>query len=182
MFELIGILILIAIVALCVTPWRPRGRAPIDFPRWTRMPLVAFAVFLVGPSILGLIVHVLYLAGVDFLPFIGHLERGPRLDAILLDPLALTFGLWPFLALYGVTQDSLIRDRFSWRSVRTAMIASIAAMSLPCTLLLVSTALEMIEPSPRAGQATGSLVFMFFLPIPAVFGWYIGRGIAWMRG
>jgi hypothetical protein len=181
MFELIGILILIAIVVLSVAPWRPRGSAPINFPRWTRIPLLAFAVFAIGPSILGLILHVLYLAGVEFLPFIGPLERAPGLDAILFGPLALTFGLWPFLALYGVTQDSLIRDRSAWRSVRMAMIASVVAMSLPSTVLLVGTALEMITLGPNAGQASGSLVFMFFLPIPAVFGWYIGRGIAWMR-
>jgi hypothetical protein len=32
--------------------------------------------------------------------------------------------------------------------------------------------------SSTAGQATGSLYFMFFLPIPGVSGWFIGRGIA----
>jgi hypothetical protein len=180
MFELIGILILIAIVALCVTPWRPRGRAPIDFPRWTRMPLAAFAVFAVGPSIVGLILHVLYLVGADYIPFVGPLKRDARLDEIFFGPLALTFGLWPFLALYGVTRDSLIRDRSSWRSVRMAMIASVVAMSLPSTILLVGTATEMTAPAPNAGQAEG-LVFMFLLPVPGVFGWYIGRGIAWMR-
>jgi hypothetical protein len=32
--------------------------------------------------------------------------------------------------------------------------------------------------SSAAGQATGSFFFMFFLPIPGVFGWFVGRGIA----
>jgi hypothetical protein len=182
MFEWIGIIILVAIVALSVTPWRPRGMTPIDFPGWTRIPLVAFAIFAVGPSILGLILHALYLAGVGYIPFIGPLEKDARLDAIFFDPLALTFGLWPFLALYGVTRDSLIRDRFSQRSVHMAMIVSVVAMSLPSVVLLVATTLEMISPTPHAAQATGSLVFMFVLPIPGVFGWYIGRGIARMRG
>ncbi len=181
MFELIGIFILVTIVVLSLTPWRPRGSVPINYPGWTRIPLIAFAVFAVGPSVLGLILHVLYLAGANFIPFIGPLERAPRLDAVLLDPLALTFGLWPFLALYSVTRDNLIRDRSSWRSVRMAMIVSVAAMSLPSTVLLVDTTLEMISSAPNAGQAMGSLFFMFFLPIPGVFGWFIGRGIAWMR-
>jgi hypothetical protein len=181
MFELIGIFILVTIVVLSLTPWRPRGSVPINYPGWTRIPLIAFAVFAVGPSVLGLILHVLYLAGVNFIPFIGPLERAPRLDAVLLDPLALTFGLWPFLALYSVTRDSLIRDRSSWRSVRMAMIVSVVAMSLPSTALSVGTALEMVSSAPNAGQATGSLVLTFFLPIPGVFGWFIGRGIVWMR-
>jgi hypothetical protein len=86
-----------------------------------------------------------------------------------------------YLALYSVTRDNLIRDRSSWRSVRMAMIVSVAAMSLPSTVLLVGTTLEMVSSAPNAGQATGSLVFMFFLPIPGVLGWFIGRGIAWMR-
>jgi hypothetical protein len=148
MFELIGIFILVTIVVLSLTPWRPRGSLPINYPGWTRIPLIAFAV---GPSVLGLILHVLYLAGANFIPFIGALERAPRLDAVLLDPLALTFGLWPFLALYGVTRDNLIRDRSSWRSARMAMIVSVAAMSLPSTVLLVDTALEMVSSAPNAG-------------------------------
>jgi hypothetical protein len=40
------------------------------------------------------------------------------------------------------------------------------------------------KPGRRdAGLGTGILcfIFMLFLPIPGVVGWFIGRGIAWMR-
>jgi hypothetical protein len=126
---------------------------------------------------------VLYLAGAHFIPFIGPLARPPRLDLILGAPLALTIGLWPFLALYGVTLDNLIQGRSSWRSVRMAMIVCVAAMSLPSTFLLVATLQEFMSSAPDAGQGAGMLcaMFMVFLPIPAVVGWFAGRGIAWLR-
>jgi hypothetical protein len=40
----------------------------------------------------------------------------------------------------------------------------------------------MMSSARDAGQGTGILcfIFMLFLPIPAVVGWFIGRGIAWM--
>ena len=63
-----------------------------------------------------------------------------------------------------------------------AMIVSVATMSLPSTFLLVATVQEMMSSAPDAGQGTGILcvLFMVFLPIPAVVGWFIGRGIAWL--
>jgi hypothetical protein len=63
-----------------------------------------------------------------------------------------------------------------------AMIVSVAAMSLPSTFLLVATFQEMMSMAPDADQGTGILcvLFMVFLPIPALVGWFIGRGIAWM--
>jgi hypothetical protein len=183
MFELIGIFVVVTVIVLSLSTWPRRGSVPRNLPRWTRIPLIAFAVFAVGPSVLGLILHGLYLAGANFIPFIGLLERPPRLDAVLFDPLVLTVGLWPFLTLYGVTLDNLIQGRSTWRSVRMAMIVSVAAMSLPSAFLLVATSQEMMSSARDAGQGTGILcfIFMLFLPIPAVVGWFIGRGIAWMR-
>jgi hypothetical protein len=183
MLSLIGILMAVTVVVLSLSPWRPRGSVPGNHPGWTRIPLIAFAVFAVGPSVLAPIFYVLHSAGANLSQFIGPLERPPRLDAVLFDPLVLTIGLWPFLALYGVTRDNLIRDRSSWRSVRMAMIVSVAAMSVPSTFFLVATPQEMMSSAPDAGQGTGILCFLFmlFLPIPGVVGWSIGRGIAWMR-
>jgi hypothetical protein len=135
------------------------GNVPSNLPGWTRVPLIAFAVFAVGPSVLGLILHVLYLAGANPGQFNGPLERPRRLDAVLFDPLVLTVGLWPFLTLYGVTLDSLIQDRSTWRSVRMAVILSVAAMRLPSTFLLVATFQEMMSSAPDAGQGTAFFVF-----------------------
>jgi hypothetical protein len=159
------------------------GERTKNLPGWTRIPLIAFAVFAVGPSVLGLILHVLYLVGAGFIPFIGPLERSPRLGAVFFDPLVLAAGLWPFLTLHGVTLDHLIQGRSTWRSVRMATIVSVAAMSLPSAFLLVAALQEMMSSARDAGQGTGILCFLFmvFLPIPAVVGWFVGRGIAWMR-
>ena len=165
-----------------MSTWPRRGSVPSNLPAWTRVPLIAFAVFAVGPSVLGLILHVLYLAGANLGQFIAPLEKPPRLHAVLFDPVVLAVGLWPFLTLHGVTLDSLMQDRSTWRSVRMAMIVSVTAMSLPSTLLLVATFQEMMSSAPDAGQGTGILcvLLMVFLPIPAVVGWFIGRGVAWL--
>jgi hypothetical protein len=72
MFELIGFLVLAIIVVLSLTPWRPRGSAPISFPGWTRIPLNAFAVFTVGPSVLAPILYVLQSAGAELSQLIPH--------------------------------------------------------------------------------------------------------------
>jgi hypothetical protein len=183
LFLLIGLFMVAVAVVLSLMPWRPRGSVPINHPGWKRIPLIAFAVFAVGPSVLAPIFYVLNSAGANLIQFIGPLERPPRLDAALGAPLALTIGLWPFLALYGVTRDNLIRDRSSWRSVRMAMIVSAAAMSLPSAFFLVAAPQEMMSSAPDAGQGTGILcfVFMVLLPIPGVVGWFIGRGIARVR-
>jgi hypothetical protein len=183
MFPLIGIFLVVTVVVLSLSTWPRRGSVPKNLPGWTRISLIAFAFFAIGPSVLGLILHVLYLAGANFIPFIGPLKRPPRLDLVLGAPLALTVGLWPFLTLYGVTLDNLIQGRSTWRSVRMAMIVSVAAMSLPSTFLLVAALQDMMSSAPDAGQGTGiaCVMFMVFLPIPAVVGWFAGRGIAWLR-
>jgi hypothetical protein len=182
MFVLIGIFVAVTVVVLSLSTWPHRGSVPSNLPGWTRVPLIAFAVFAVGPSVLGLILHVLYLASANLGQVIGPLARPLRLDAVLFGPFVLTVGLWPFLTLYGVTLDNLIQNRSPWKSIRIAMIASVAAMSLPSTFLLVATFQEMMSSAPDAGQGTGILcaLFMVFLPIPALVGWFIGRGIAWM--
>lgn len=183
MFPLIGIFVVVVVLALAISAWPRRRDVPRNLPGWTRTPLIAFAVFVVGPSVLGLILYGLYLAGAHSLPLIGALERPPRLGLILGAPLALAVGLWPFLTLYGVTLDKLIQGLSTWRSVRMATIVSVAAMSLPSAFLLVGALQDMMSSAPDAGQGTGiaCVISMLFLPIPAVLGWLAGRGIARLR-
>jgi hypothetical protein len=161
--------------------WRSPASLQRHGIRWLFIPLIAFAIFAVGPSILAPIFFMLNLA-VDLGALIGPLERAPALDAILLEPFALMIGLWPFLALYGAARDKLIEQPAEWRSIRLATIASTIAMSLPATVFLVGTPQEMMSTAPDAGQGTGILLFLFmlFLPIPGVIGWLIGRCFAWM--
>ena len=89
---------------------------------------------------------------------------------------------WPFLWLYGCARDELIKDPSSEASIRLATIMSAIAMSVPCSLFLVATPVEMLSSAPHAGQGTGiaGFLFLIFLPLPGILGWFTGRGIAWI--
>ena len=160
-------------------PWLPPASLQRNGLRWMFLPLVAFAIFAVGPSLLAPILFILG-AAVDLGPLVGRPQHAPSLLAILLGPLVLTIGLWPFLWLYGYVRDTLIEQPAEWRSLRLATIASTIAMSLPSTVFLLDAPQEMMSSAPDAGQGTGILCFLFmlFLPIPGVIGRGIGRGIA----
>jgi hypothetical protein len=150
--------------------------------RWLFAPLIAFAVFDVGPSVLAPILFILSFF-VDLGALASRLDRAPGLIiALLVEPFVLTIGLWPFLALYSAARGILIERPAGWRSIRLATIASTIAMSLPSTVLLLDASGEMVSTARDAGQGTGILLFLFLLllPILGIFGWGIGRGIAWV--
>jgi hypothetical protein len=145
---------------------------------WLYIPLVAFLVFAVGPSVLAPIFFVLSLL-VD-IPIVGPVQRAPDLISILVYPLLLGLMFWPFLWLYGFARDALIEDPSSEKSLRLATIMSVIAMSVPCSPFLVAVPGEMMLSG--VGQGTGFIAFFFiiFLPLPGIPGWFTGRGIAWM--
>ena len=150
--------------------------------RWLFAPLIAFAVFDVGPSVLAPILFILSFF-VDLGALASRLDHAPGLMiALLVEPFVLIIGLWPFLALYSAARDMLIERPAAWRSVRLATIASTIAMSVPSTVLLLSASGEMVSTARDAGQGTGILLFLFLLllPIRGIFGWGIGRGTAWI--
>jgi len=161
------------------TPWHPPASLQRHGLRWMFMPLVAFAIFAAGPSVIATIAYFLNLA-VDLRPFVGSRPLDPI--TLLLQPLILTLALWPFLYLYGATRDKLIEQPAEWRSIRLATIGATVAMSLPSTVFLVGTPQEILSSARDAGQGTGigCFLFMLLLWIPGVIGWVIGRGIAWM--
>ena len=99
---------------------------------------------------------------------------------MLIYPLLLGLTCWPFLWLYGFARDALIEDPSSEKSLRLATIMSVIAMSVPCSLFLVTAPAEMT--SSAVGQGTGIAVFFFIilLPFPGILGWLTGRGIAWI--
>ena len=163
------------------TPWHPPASLQRHGLQWTFIPLIAFAIFAAGPSVLAPIAYILNSA-VDLSPFVGPLQRPPALMTLFLEPLVLTIALWPFLALYSATRDKLIEQPAEWRSIRLAMIGATFAMSLPSTVFLVGAPQEMMSSAPDAGQGVGILCFFFMvlLPIPGVGGWLIGRDIGRM--
>ena len=148
---------------------------------WLYIPLVAYLVFAVGPSVLAPIFFILSLF-VDISSIIGPAQQAPGIGSILLEPIFLGLIFWPFLWLYGCARDELIKDPSSEASIRLATIMSAIAMSVPCSLFLVATPAEMLSSAPHAGQGTGiaGFLFLIFLPLPGILGWFTGRGIAWI--
>jgi hypothetical protein len=137
---------------------------------WLYIPLVAYIVLSIAPSILGPIFFVLSLFIIDV-----PLPPAPTPVSLVAFPIFLGLIFWPFLWLYGYARDALIEHPSSEKSLRLATIMSVTAMSLPCSLLSFSAA-------AGGGQGTGILAFLFliFLPLPGILGWFIGRAIAWI--
>jgi hypothetical protein len=148
---------------------------------WLYIPLVAYLVFAVGPSVLAPIFFILSLF-VDISSIIGPVQHAPGIDSILLDPIFLGLIFWPFLWLYGCARDELIKNPSSEASIRLATIMSAIAMSVPCSLFLIATPAEMMSSARDAGQGTGIAGFLvlIILPFLGILGWLTGRGIAWM--
>jgi uncharacterized membrane protein YwzB len=117
---------------------------------------------------------------VDISGLVGRAERPPGLTELIFYPFFFLMPYWPFLALYDVTREQLIKDPSSQKSIRLAMIASTIAMALPGSYFLIGTPVEMTSSARDAGQGTGIVAFFYviFLPFPGIVGWFIGRGIA----
>jgi hypothetical protein len=163
------------------TPWHPPASLQRQGLRWLFLPLIAFAIFAAGPSVLTPILYIMHLV-FDLSRYLGAVQGGPGPISLLLQPLVLTLAFWPFLALYGAARDRLIAQPAEWKSIRLATIGATLTMSLPSTVFLVGVPQEMLSSARDAGQGTGIAIFlfMFLLPILGMFGWLTGRGIAWV--
>jgi hypothetical protein len=150
---------------------------------WLYIPLVAFLVFSVGPSVLITIIFVLSLV-VDITGIAVPVQRPQRLLSILIDPFFIGLTLRPFLRLYRYARNALIEHPSSENSLRLATIMSTVAMSLPCPLLSLETIGAMMSSARDAYQGWGIIVvfFIILLPLLGILGWLIGRGIAWILG
>jgi hypothetical protein len=149
------------------------SRADPDEPlqwHWLYIPLVAYLVLSIAPSILAPIFFVLSLFIIDV-----PMQPAPTPVSLVAFPLFLGLIFWPFLWLYGYARDALIKYPSSEKSLRLARIMSSVAMSPPCSLLSLSAA-------GNGGQGTGILAFLFLIILPflGILGWLIGRGIAWI--
>jgi hypothetical protein len=163
------------------TPWHPPASLQRRGLRWLFLPLIAFAIFAAGPSLITPILYIVHLI-FDLSAYLGAVQGGPGPLSLLLEPLVLTIALWPFLAVYSTARDRLIAQPATWRSIRLATIGATLAMSLPSTIFLVGVPQEMLSSARDAGQGTGIVIFlfMFLLPLLGTFGWLTGRGIARM--
>src|SRR3954454_20449476 len=139
---------------------------------WLYVPLVAYLVLCIAPSVLSPIWFLVSLFTLD-VPVLG----GPSPLSLLVFPVFLGLVFWPFLWLYGFARDALIKDSSSEKPLRLATIMSVVAMSLPSFLLSL-----LIASADGGGQGAGIFAFLllFFLPLLGVLGWLIARVIAWL--
>ncbi len=125
---------------------------------WTHVPLIAFAIASIGPSVFAIMIYL----GYEF----GFIQPGPAgyQFSIFIQTLPLDFAIinWGFVALY-----LLCRLWPNFGSAKSAMWLSVVAMSLP-NIVLFALAPEMVSNAKDAGQGIGVIEAMFILPIIAM--------------
>lgn len=133
--------------------------------RWTKYPLIAFAIVSIGP-----IAIALYRWGSGSVVWEG-------VPLLVMLPLYALLALenWPFLALYSVCRQRVREEWPSVRSVRLAMWISLVAMLLANVPFLTAGPNEPIMLIILAGM-------WWAVPILGLIGWAAGRFIAWIIG
>jgi hypothetical protein len=125
---------------------------------WTRVPLIAWVIVSVGPSIFAIMIYLGYK--------LGLMQPGPGgyQFSILVQAMPLDFAVinWGFVALFLVC-----RLWPNFRGAKAAMWFSIVAMLVP-NILVFALAPEMISGAKDAGQGIGVIEAMLILPIVAM--------------
>lgn len=150
----------VLLLAILFGYWKGRNAAPASGRSlaWTRVPLIAWAIASLGPSIFAIIIYLGYRFGLVQPPASGYQF------SIFIQILPLDFAIinWGFVALYLVCR--LWPDL---RGARSAMWFSAAAMALP-NIVLFFLAPEMVSNVKDAGQGIGVIEAMLILPIVAM--------------
>jgi hypothetical protein len=134
-----------------------QGRS--DAPAWSKIPLIAFAIVSIGPSVCAVILYLAYKSGLSQPPARGY-KFGSFVTSLPVDFALLN---WAFVPLYVVGR---IRPRAD--SARVAMWFAVVAMSLP-NVLLFALAPEMISNVYDAGQGIGIVeAMLLFSPIQMI--------------
>jgi hypothetical protein len=150
----------VLLLAILFGYWKGRNAAPASGRSlaWTRVPLIAWVIVSIGPSILAIILYLGYRLGV--------IQPGPAgyQFSIFIQSLPLDFAIinWGFVALFLVCR---LWPNFG--GAKSAMWFSVVAMSLP-NILLFASAPEMVSNVKDAGQGIGVIEAMLILPIVAM--------------
>lgn len=150
----------VLLLAILFGYWKGRNAAPPSgwSLAWTRVPLVAWVIVSIGPSILAVILYLGYKFGI--------LQPGPagyQFTALVqIMPLDFAVINWGFVALYLVC-----RLKPNIRGAKPAMWFSAAGMFLP-NIVLFFLAPEMVSGAKDAGQGIGVIEAMLILPIVAM--------------
>lgn len=150
----------VLLLAILFGYWKGRGAIAAGGRSlvWTQVPLIAFAIAAVGPSIFAIMIYL----GYKF----DLMQPGPSgyrfSNSIWELPFDFAVMNWGFVALYLVCR---LWPNFG--SARSAMWLSVVAMSLP-NVLLFSLAWEMVSNAFDAGQGIGIIEAMLILPVIAL--------------
>lgn len=151
----------VLLLAILFGYWKGRNAVPASGRSlaWTRVPLIAWVIVSIGPSILAIIIYLGYRLGLIQPPASGYQF------SIFIQILPLDFAVinWGFVALYLVCR--------LWPNLggaKFAMWFSVVAMLLP-NILLFALAPEMVSNVKDAGQGIGVIEAMLILPIVAMF-------------
>jgi hypothetical protein len=125
---------------------------------WTRVPLIAWVIVSIGPSVCATILYLCYRLGLVQPPASGYQF------SVLIQMMPLDFAVinWGFVVLYLVC-----RLWPNFRAAKPAMWFSVVAMALP-NIVLFFLAPEMVSNVRDAGQGIGVIEAMLILPIVAM--------------
>lgn len=154
------LLLAVLLLAILFGYWKGRSAAPASGRSlaWTRVPLIAWVIASLGPSILAILIYLGYKFGLVQPPASGYQF------SVFIQILPLDFAVinWGFVALYLVGR---LWPNLS--AAKTAMWVSVAAMALP-NIVLFFLAPDMVSSVKDAGQGIGVIEAMLILPIVAM--------------
>jgi hypothetical protein len=140
----LALIVLLLLVAFGY--WRGRSHSP----GWSNIPLIAFAIIAIGPSVCAVILYFAYKFGLAQPPARGYEFK----SFVYFLPVDFALLNWAFVPLYVVGR---IWPRAG--SARPAMWFAVVAMSVP-NVILFGLASEMVSGAVDAGQGIGIMEAM----------------------
>jgi hypothetical protein len=151
----LALAVMLLAIALAYLKGRDAASGSGQSTTWTQVPLIAFAIASIGPSVLAIILYLGYKSGL--------VQPGPAgfHFSTLIRDLPIDFAIinWGFVALYVACR---LWPQFG--SARSAMWCSVIAMAVP-NIVLFFLAPEMVSNVFDAGQGIGVVLAMLSLPI-----------------